>query len=236
MRWDIDTAAWLLCHAVHLTACPVGRQAAASPVHLREAARAVAAQRVDAWLHAVTAPPPQPSAAAQAADQAHGDSRPAEAAAAARQQGARPSVQDGSTSAQAAAGDSGFGSPMACDLQAASTLALLTADVLCAASDSESDSEADSSSGSEMDEGNRAEDAALHVEAPADGCQPASAATRADVLPVAMHRWRVPPPPDDLGLQHPLTRLLSDLAPGVAHWRGRGDPTSNIQLHRMSQH
>lgn len=205
-----------MCHALRFTAFLVGQQAAASPVHLREAARAVAAQRVDAWLRAVAAPPSQPSAPAQTDAQASGNSRPAEVAAIAGRQGGQPSVQDGSEGKQAAAGDSGFGSPAACDLQVASTLALLTAEALCAASDSGSDSQAESSSGSsEMDQGSSAEDGAPPSRAPADSGLPDSAATHADGLAMAEHHWRVSPPPDDLGLQHPLTRVLADLAPGV---------------------
>ena len=128
-------------------------------------------------------------------------------------------MQDGFDGAQAASGDSDFGSPTACNLQVASTLALLTAEALCAASDSESDSEAESS---EMDEGRSSEEDAPPCTAPADGCVPDSVATHANGLPLAAHNWRVSPPPDDLGLQHPLTRVLSDLAPGATHWHGRG--------------
>ena len=226
-----------MSHALYFTACPVGQQAAASPVHLREAARALAAQRVDAWLRAVAALPPQPSVPAQTNVQACGNSRPAEAAATAGQQGGPPSVCDWPKAAQAAAGDSGFGSPTVCDLQAASTLALLTAEALGAAPDSESDSEADSSSGSSaIDEGSSPEDAAPQPEAPADGCPPDSRATHANGRPVAVHNWCVSPPPEDLGLQHPLTRVLADLAPGVTHWRGKMCYTSTLQLHPLSQH
>jgi hypothetical protein len=171
--------------------CP-GKQAAASPVHLREAARAVAAQRVDQWLGAVVPPVPLPAAHEQTGMQA----------------------SCGFLLADWHWQPLGFGSPQACELQAASTLALLTAEAMGAASDT--------SISSETDDSDSSEDGASRFGTPAEGCPPGLPAAGA--------------PPQDLGLQFPLTRLLSDLGPGANQHRHNGCSCEQSLAGLVSQH
>lgn len=196
-------------------------QAAVSPVHLRETARALASQRVTAWMESIT-PWPAAAAATQAVLQASHPgtatsstaSGNANAAAAEQQQPQRAPVQvkaaaEGAHSAPPSMGpDFGFGPLEQADLQAASALAVLTGEAL---QDARSSGASSSSDGSDDDM------------VPADSSPPSSGPdARSDARPAsgpdspaAGRGWLVSPPPEDLGLQHSLTRVLAALSPGA---------------------
>lgn len=193
-----------------------GLQAAASPVHLREVARALTARRVDAWVAAVQPWPEHVASGNGASATGTTDAAGASSARAAAEAGQQPDSQPtvsaiGQLSEMAgdappaaspagpstaasppAASDNelGFGPPMQRDLQAASIFAVLTARALQGHSGG-SDGDHDGS---------------------ADGHGTTEPSSRA--VPAAEGAgWHVSPPPEDLGSQHLLTRMLAGLSP-----------------------